>query len=200
MMEKCNVIITGVGGQGMLLACRVIGQVFQNHFDDVRLSELHGMSQRGGSVVTYVKGGKRIYSPLIKTGEADLALSFEKLESFRHVSALKKDGILIANTQEIMPMPVITGAAEYPHDIVERYVSNGMKVDAIDAFSLAKEAGSVRAVNMVLIGRVSTYFDFPEEEWLDAMKACIRPQFIDMNLKAFSLGRGILKEKAGILK
>ncbi|MBP5223997.1 MAG: indolepyruvate oxidoreductase subunit beta [Lachnospiraceae bacterium] len=199
-MEQCNVIITGVGGQGMLLACRVIGQVFQKHFDDVRLSELHGMSQRGGSVVTYVKGGKRIYSPLIKTGEADLALSFEKIESFRHVSALKKDGILIANTQEIMPMPVITGAAEYPLGIVEQYEAQGMKIDAIDAFSLAVEAGSARAVNMVLIGRVSTYFDYPEEEWTDAMKACIRPQFIDMNLKAFSLGRSIRKEKAGTLE
>ena len=198
-MEKCNVIITGVGGQGMLLACRVIGQVFQNHFDDVRLSELHGMSQRGGSVVTYVKGGKKIYSPLIKTGEADLAISFEKLEAFHHVSALKKDGILVMNTQEIMPMPVITGAAEYPHGLIEEYRGKGMKIDDIDAFSLAEEAGSVKAVNMVLIGRVSTYFDYPEEEWTEAMKACIRPQFIDMNMKAFALGRKLAKDPAGTL-
>ena len=198
-MEKCNVIITGVGGQGMLLACRVIGQVFQGHFDDVRLSELHGMSQRGGSVVTYVKGGKKIYSPLIKTGEADLAISFEKLEAFRHVSALKKDGILVMNTQEIMPMPVITGAMAYPHGIVEEYREKGMKIDDIDAFTLAEEAGSVKAVNMVLIGRVSSYFDYPEEEWIEAMRACIRPQFFEMNLKAFRLGRSVEKEKAGTL-
>ena len=184
-----NVMIVGVGGQGSLLASKLLGRLLVDKGYDVKVSEVHGMSQRGGSVVTYVRFGEKVYSPIIDAGEADFIVSFEKLEAARWLSYLKADGQIIVNDQQMDPMPVIIGAAEYPENLIEKMKETGAKVDAIDALSLAKEAGTVKAVNLVLMGRLSKYFDIPEEEWIQAIEACVPEKFLEMNKKAFLLGR-----------
>ena len=188
-METKNVMIVGVGGQGSLLASRLLGRVLLSKGYEIKMSEVHGMSQRGGSVVTYVKYGEKVYSPVVKSGEADFIVSFEKLEAARYADALKKDGVIVVNDHEIDPMPVITGAAEYPHDILEGLRAEGLRVDSVDAFSLAAEAGSTKAVNIVLMGRLSKYFDIPEEDWLLAIDVVVKEKFRELNKKAFRLGR-----------
>jgi len=182
-----NIMIVGVGGQGTLLASRILGNVIINEGYDVKLSEVHGMSQRGGSVVTYVKYGDKVYSPIIDEGEADIILAFESLEALRAVPYLKKDGIMIANTQQIDPMPVITGAAEYPQNIHEK-IAKKLNIKSVDALSLAKEAGNIKAVNVVLIGVMAKNTDIAYEKWIDTIKATVPEKFLDVNLKAFDLG------------
>lgn len=184
-----NFMIVGVGGQGTLLASRVLGDVFAAQGLEIKLSEVHGMSQRGGSVVTYVKAGEKVYSPVVSKGEADFIISFEKMEGARYIDCLKKGGVLVTNTAEIDPMPVITGAAQYPHDILDTMAGKGVQVDALDALKIAKEVGSEKAVNIVLLGRLSKYFDFTEEAWLSAIQKFVKPQFLEMNQKAFISGR-----------
>ena len=188
-METKNVMIVGVGGQGSLLASRVLGRLLIDAGMDVKVSEVHGMSQRGGSVVTYVRYGDKVYSPIVDRGEADFIVSFELLEAARNLPYLKKDGQIVTNIQKIDPMPVITGAAQYPEDLVEKMKKKGVKVDAMDCLSLAKEAGSIKAVNMVLMGRLSHYFGQPEEAWMKALEATVPEKFIELNKKAFDLGR-----------
>ena len=189
-MKDINIMIVGVGGQGTLLASRLIGNVGEKAGYQVKLSEVHGMSQRGGSVVTYVKLGEKVYSPVITRGEADFIISFEKLEGARYISCLKKEGTLIVNTQEMKPMPVITGAAEYPSDILEDLKKKGVRVDSMDALSLAEQAGLSKSVNIVLMGRLSNYFeDIPLESWIEALGDVVAERFLDVNKKAFMLGR-----------
>ena len=183
-----NMMIVGVGGQGSLLASKLLGHLLMGQGYDVKVSEVHGMSQRGGSVVTYVRYGDKVYSPIVDQGEADYILSFEILESARWISYLKKGGKLITNTQKTWPMPVITGAMEYPEDIVEK-LSKKADVLAVDALSLAEQAGSSKAVNVVLIGVLSKLMDIPEAAWEKAIDETVRPQFLEMNKKAFALGR-----------
>ena len=186
-----NIMIVGVGGQGSLLASKLLGQVLLNKGYQVKVSEVHGMSQRGGSVVTYVRFGDKVYSPIIDKGEADCIISFETLEAARYMENLKAGGTVIVNEQEIDPMPVITGAASYPENLLDKMREAGAKVDAIDALSLALKAGSAKSANIVLMGRFSTYYkDIAEQDWLDALAQCVKPQFLEMNKKAFALGRG----------
>lgn len=189
-MKNINIMIVGVGGQGSLLASKLLGRLLVDEGFDVKVSEVHGMSQRGGSVVTYVRAGEKVYSPIIDKGEADFIVSFEKLEAARYASCLKEGGKIIVNTQEIEPMPVITGACEYPHGVLEALTEKGVCVDAVDALAPALEAGSSKAVNIVLMGRLSGYLDIPEEKWLAAIEKSVAPKFAEMNKKAFALGRG----------
>jgi len=189
-METKNIMIVGVGGQGSLLASKLLGKLLLSKGYDVKVSEVHGMSQRGGSVVTYVRFGEKVYSPIIDEGEADAILSFELLEAARWTSFLKKGGKIIANTQRINPMPVITGAAEYPEALAEKIAAAGASIDAFDALSLAEQAGSSKAVNLVLLGRFSKTVDFTLDEWFAAMEKSVPAKFLDMNKKAFLLGRG----------
>lgn len=184
-----NIMIVGVGGQGSLLASKLLGHLLLTQGYDVKVSEVHGMSQRGGSVVTYVRFGEKVYSPIIDKGEADFIVSFEKLEAARWVEYLREGGRIVVNTQEINPMPVITGAAQYPENLVGKMEALGIQVDAMDCLSLAEQAGSPKAVNIVLMGRLSRYFDIPEETWKEAIRECVPAKFVDMNLKAFDLGR-----------
>lgn len=184
-----NIMIVGVGGQGALLASKTLGQVLLDAGYDVKVSEVHGMSQRGGSVVTYVRFGDKVYSPIIDKGEADFIVSFELLEAARYTEYLKKDGQIVVNTQQIDPMPVITGATEYPENLVDTMKSKGIKVDSLDCLSLADQAGTAKSVNIVLMGRLSKYMDFPETAWLSAIEKLVKPQFLEMNKKAFMLGR-----------
>ncbi len=188
-METKNIMIVGVGGQGSLLASKLLGHLLLTQGYDVKVSEVHGMSQRGGSVVTYVRFGDKVYSPVIDKGEADFIVSFELLEAARWLPYLKKDGQIVTNTQQIDPMPVITGAAEYPEDLVNKLKSTGAKVDALDCLSLAEKAGSSKAVNIVLLGRLSHYFDLPEEAWMKSLEANVPSKFLEMNKKAFELGK-----------
>ncbi len=187
-METKNIMIVGVGGQGSLLASKLLGRLLVDEGFDVKVSEVHGMSQRGGSVVTYVKFGDKVYSPVIEEGEADFIVSFEKLEAARYIKNLKKDGTVIVNTQQIDPMPVIIGSEKYPETVLDEMQTKGVKVDAVDALSLASEAGSSKACNIVLMGKLAKYFDIPYEKWEDAIAKCVKPAFIDINKKAFELG------------
>ncbi len=191
-----NMMIVGVGGQGSLLASKLLGHLLMEQGFDVKVSEVHGMSQRGGSVVTYVRWGEKVYSPIVDKGEADFIVSFELLEAARYLEYLREGGQIITSTQQIDPMPVITGAAAYPEDLVEKMRKLGAKVDAFDALGLAEEAGSAKAANIVLMGRLSNYFSFEEDAWQDAMAECIAPRFLEMNKKAFTLGRSVKGEPA----
>ena len=186
-MKTTNIMIVGVGGQGSLLASKLLGKLLLEEGYDVKVSEVHGMSQRGGSVVTYVRFGDKVYSPVITEGEADFILSFEKLEAARWASCLKKGGKIIVNTQEIDPMPVIIGNATYPSDILSELTAKGVSVDAVDALKVALEAGSAKAVNIVLLARLAKYFDIPYEKWIDAIEKTVAPKFREMNQNAFAL-------------
>lgn len=188
-MQTKNIMIVGVGGQGTLLASKLLGKLLLTKGYDVKVSEVHGMSQRGGSVVTYIRYGDKVYSPVVDKGEADFIISFEELEAARWVSYLKKDGIMITNSQQINPMPVITGAAKYPAELSSKIKNLGVNLDAFDALSIAKKAGSLKAVNIVLMGRLSKYFDFTESEWTRAIEQSVPEKFLEMNKKAFILGR-----------
>ena len=184
-----NIMILGVGGQCSLLASKMLGKLLLSQGYDVKVSEVHGMSQRGGSVVTYVRYGEKVYSPVIDKGTADYIISFEKLEAARWVPYLKKGGKIIMSNQEIDPMPVIIGAAKYPEDLVAKMQAAGADVDAFDALDLALQAGSSKAVNLVLMGRLSKYFDASLEDWMAALEASVPAKFLELNKKAFALGR-----------
>lgn len=183
-----SVMIVGVGGQGTLLASRVLGRVMLDAGFDVKVSEVHGMSQRGGSVVTYVRWGERVESPVINEGEADILLAFEQLEAARFLPYLQADGVIITNTQKIDPMPVITGAAAYPEGLLEKIREKGVRLTAVDALGLAERAGSQKAVNVVLIGAMASSLDIPEACWLTAIEKTVPAKFLEMNKRAFALG------------
>lgn len=187
-MKTTNIMIVGVGGQGSLLASKLLGQLLVAENYDVKVSEVHGMSQRGGSVVTYVKYGKKVYSPMICDGEADFIISFETIEAARWVNCLKPDGKIIVSTQKMDPMPVIIGAASYPENVLDEIKNAGISIDKIDALALAEQAGSTKAVNIVLMGRLAKYLDIPTERWLEEIEKAVKPKFVDINKKAFMLG------------
>ena len=188
MMETKNIMIVGVGGQGSLLASKLLGRLLMNEGYDAKVSEVHGMSQRGGSVVTYVRYGDKVYSPVIDKGQAEVIVSFELLEAARWMGYLAPGGAIVTNTQQIEPMPVITGAAEYPGNLVDKMGAAGVKVDAVNALDIAVKAGSSKAVNIVMMGRLSKYFPFPKESWLKALEETVPERFLEMNLRAFEAG------------
>ena len=187
-MKTTSLMIVGVGGQGTLLASKLLGNLLVSEGYDVKVSEVHGMSQRGGSVVTYVRFGEKVYSPIVERGEADCIISFEKAEAARWLPFLKKGGKMIVNTQQIDPMPVIIGAAEYPENVLDEMKNIGVDIDSFDALTPALEAGSAKAVNIVLMGRLARQFDIPREKWINAIEKTVAPKFVDMNKKAFALG------------
>jgi len=187
-METRNIMIVGVGGQGSLLASKLMGMVLLIEGYDAKVSEVHGMSQRGGAVVTYVRYGEKVYSPIVDIGQAELIVSFELLEAARWINHLAPGGQIVTNTQHIDPIPVIVGAAEYPRNLVEKMKSTGANVDAFDALALAEEAGSSKTVNIVMMGRLSKYFPFSGETWDKALEECVPPKFLEINRRAFELG------------
>ena len=187
-MRDTSIMIVGVGGQGTLLTSRILGNVGISTGTDVKVSEVHGMSQRGGSVVTYVKMGEKVHSPVIEKGEADILLCFEELEALRWIDYAKKDASIIINTQRIDPMPVITGKAKYPENIIERIKAEYKNVVAVPALELARAAGSIKAVNVVMIGVLAKKTGIPKEKWIDSIRKTVKPQFVDMNIEAFRSG------------
>ena len=194
-METKNIMIVGVGGQGSLLASKLLGRLLLGKGCDVKVSEVHGMSQRGGSVVTYVRFGDKVYSPIIDKGQADYIVSFELLEAARWAESLRRGGKIITNLQQIDPMPVITGAADYPAALPEKLRAAGFEVDVLDALAMAEEAGSARAVNLVLMGRLSGCFDFALEDWMAAIEQSVPAKFLELNRRAFLLGRNSIEKE-----
>ncbi len=187
-MIALNIMIVGVGGQGTLLTSRILGNVGMKMGYDIKMSEVHGMAQRGGSVVTYVKLGEKVNSPIIDKGEADIVLCFERLEALRWIDYVKEGGKLLLNDQRIDPMPVIIGRAKYPENVIEKVKANYDNVQAIDALAIAKECGNIKAVNVVMLGLMAKSTNIAEEVWVEAIKETIKPQFVDINLLAFGKG------------
>lgn len=187
-MNEVNIMIVGVGGQGTLLASRIIGNVAINSSYDVKLSEIHGMAQRGGSVVSSIKMAEKVYSPIIEKGEADIILAFEELEALRWLDYLAPAGRMIINEQQILPASVLTGQADYPEGILEKIRVSTDNIISIDALSVARECGTTRAVNTVLIGILARLLDFPKEKWLASLENLIPGRYLEANLKAFETG------------
>ena len=184
-----NILIVGVGGQGTILTSHILGEVLLNSGYDVKISEIHGMSQRGGNVATQVRFGEQVYSPIIRPGTADILLAFEQLEALRYAKWLKEDGIAIVSDQQIMPMPVVTGTAKYPENIAAALSETIKNPVFFDALALAKEAGNAKSVNVLLLGVLSNYLEIEEAVWLDAINKVVADKFAEANLKAFAMGR-----------
>lgn len=190
MSKSKNILIVGVGGQGTLLASVLLGNLALNNGYDVKLSEVHGMSQRGGDVVTHVKiSDDKVNSPLIEKGEADIIIAFEKLEAYRWLPYLRKGGTVYMNSQQIMPMPVILGNAVYPDNADEVIKANAGRTVEFDALAIAEECGSIKAVNVVLLGAASKDLPFDDNAWLKVIEENVKPRFIELNKKAFEAGK-----------
>ena len=186
-METKNIMIVGVGGQGTLLTSRILGGIMLSAGYDVKLSEVHGMAQRGGSVVTYVRYGDKVAEPIVEEGCADVLIAFEGLEALRYAHFLKKNGVLIVNDQRIDPMPVVTGAAQYPENILEN-LSQEYKVYSIDAQKEALAMGNAKVFNIIVLGLAAQHMDFTEEQWLKVIEETVPPKTIDINKAAFIKG------------
>lgn len=186
-MENFNIMVVGVGGQGTLLTSRIIGKTALNKGYDVKLSEVHGMAQRGGSVVTFVRFGDKVFEPVVEVGNADIIISFEKLEALRYAHYLKKDGIIIVNDCAIKPMTVVTGAAEYPDNIINDLEKNH-KVYTIDAQKVAIELGNSKVLNTVVLGFAAKHIGFDKAEWLEIIEKTVPPKTVELNKLAFLTG------------
>ena len=187
--KTTNLLLCGVGGQGILLASEIISSALMRAGYDVKQSEVHGMAQRGGSVVAHLRYGTKVYSPLIELGEADFAVSFELLEALRYLPYYSKESKVIINTQKILPAPVSTGVETYPSDVLDQLVSRRLAVFPMDAFELARSAGEARAVNMVLVGALSVFLPVKEEKFLEAIEGRIPEKIRKVNIDAFVKGR-----------
>lgn len=190
-----NILIVGVGGQGTLLTGRIIGNYAMSKGHDVKMSEVHGMAQRGGSVVMQVRYGEKVYSPLVEVGEADIIFAFEKLEALRYSHYLSKEGIIISNTQRIDPMPVVMGAEVYPERIEDQIKDVCSNACLIDALAIAKEIGNVKVVNMIMIGAYAAYVGDTLEEWETIVENTVPKHTIEMNKEALRRGFKAYKER-----
>ncbi len=186
-METKNIMIVGVGGQGTLLTSRVLGGIIQAAGYDVKLSEVHGMAQRGGSVVTFVRYGDKVYEPIVEEGQADVLIAFEKLEAMRYAHFLKEDGVMIVNDQRMDPMTVVTGMAEYPENILDT-LKEKYRVVSIDAMAEAKKLGNARVFNTIILGVAAKSMDFDKEQWLEVIEATVPPKTVELNQKGFLTG------------
>lgn len=186
-----NVLIVGVGGQGIILASDVLGKVAARHGYDVKKNEIHGMAQRGGSVSSHVRFGKTVSSPIIKMGEADVLLSFEQIETLRYFPFLSVDGNVIVNDQKILPPAVFTGKQEYPPDVLERIREKVPNAVVVDGIHVAQNLGNPRVVNVIFLGILSKYLDIPASTYEEVLKESLKPKLVDINLKAFHEGRAL---------
>ncbi len=186
-METKNIMIVGVGGQGTLLTSRILGGITVEAGYDVKLSEVHGMAQRGGSVVTFVRYGEEVAEPIVEEGQADVLIAFERLEALRYAHFLKKDGVIIVNDWRIDPITVVTGAAAYPDGIIEG-LAEKYKVYSINAMEEAEKLGNVKAFNVIVLGLAAKHMDFAEETWLSVIEKTVPPKTVEINKKAFLRG------------
>lgn len=183
-----NILLVGVGGQGTILASKILAEVAQKEGYDLKVSEIHGMAQRGGSVVTQVRMGRQVYSPLIEAGQTNIVLAFEKIEALRWLHYLKPDGVLIVNDQVIDPVPVILGLDKCPPGMTETIKEKLPSAIFVDALRIARECGNPKASNVVLIGVLARKMKFEKQVWLDAIHAAIPPKFLELNLRVFEEG------------
>lgn len=190
MMETKNIMIVGVGGQGTLLTSRILGGLAMEAGFDVKISEVHGMAQRGGSVVTYVRYGEQVAEPIVEEGQADVLIAFERLEALRYAHFLKKDGVLIVNDQKIEPMTVVTGAAQYPENIIEE-LGKKYKTMSLNAMEEALKLGNSKVFNTVILGVAAKNMEFDKDAWIRVINATVPQKTIDINLKAFETGYGL---------
>jgi indolepyruvate ferredoxin oxidoreductase beta subunit len=197
MDKVINVLIVGVGGQGVLLASEVLSEAAMMAGLDVKKSEVHGMSQRGGVVSSHVKFGPRVYSPIIPYGQADVLISFEQAEALRAVDWIKKDGFVATSTTRLVPPIATSGKFTYPDDPVAELKTKVKNIVALDADKIAVELGNPRLVNILMLGIVSTRLNFDQPVWEEAIKARVKAKFVDLNLKAFARGRELATESAG---
>ncbi len=182
-----NIMVVGVGGQGTLLTSRIIGKTALGTGLDVKLSEVHGMAQRGGSVVTFVRFGEKVYEPVVEEGNVDVLIAFERLEALRYAHFLKKDGVLVVNDCKILPMTVVTGQKEYPVEIIKKLKAEH-SVYSIDGAEVAKRLGNPKVLNTVVLGLAARIIGFTEKQWLDTLQATVPPKTIDLNVLAFKAG------------
>lgn len=189
-METRNIMIVGVGGQGTLLTSRILGGITIKAGYDVKLSEVHGMAQRGGSVVTFVRYGDKVNEPIVEEGQADVLIAFERLEALRYAHFLKKDGVLVVNDQRIAPMPVVIGAAKYPENIIED-LEKKYKVLKVNAMDEALKLGNAKTFNIIVLGMAARHMDFKKKDWLEVIENTVPPKTIEINKKAFELGYSI---------
>jgi indolepyruvate ferredoxin oxidoreductase, beta subunit len=186
-----NVLIVGVGGQGIILASDVLGRVAARHGYDVKKNEIHGMAQRGGSVSSHIRFGKSVSSPIIKAGEADVLLSFEQIETLRYFHYLSEKGKVIVNDQKILPPAVFTGKQEYPSDVLNRIKEKVPDVVVVDGVEVARNIGNPRVLNVIFLGVLSKYLDIPAQKYEEVLKESLKPKLVDINLKAFHEGRSL---------
>lgn len=193
-METVNIMIVGVGGQGTLLTSRVLGGVIDQAGYDVKLSEVHGMAQRGGSVVTFVRYGDKVYEPIVEEGRADILIAFERLEALRYAHFLKDEGVLICNDQRIDPMPVVTQLEEYPENILDTLREKGINLVSVDAMTEALNLGNKRVFNVIILGILSKHMDLDESIWKDVIRKTVPEKTIDINIQAFEKGRELVED------
>ena len=189
--KMTNILMAGVGGQGTLLASEILSEVLMQAGYDVKKAEVHGMAQRGGSVVSHVRFGKKVYSPIIPEGEADVLFGFELLETYRYLPLVKKTGAVVVNNLRIAPPSVLLGKSEYPQDIARKLKARVDNVRIVDGLELAEQAGNAKAINTVLLGALSNTLNPSHEQWLTAIKSLVPERFLDVNLRAFELGRQV---------
>ena len=192
MKKTSNILLCGVGGQGILLASEIISSALVMAGFDVKQSEVHGMAQRGGSVISHIRFGEKVYSPLIELGAADFAASFELLEALRYLSYFNKDTKVIVNTQKILPSPVSTGMESYPPDVLEQLKSRGLTVLPVEAFEIARASGETRAANVVITGALSVFLPVEEKIFLEVIEKRVPEKIRAVNIKAFLEGRKLI--------
>ncbi|WP_416200532.1 MAG: Indolepyruvate oxidoreductase subunit IorB [Thermocaproicibacter melissae] len=187
MKTTKNIMIVGVGGQGTLLTSRILGRLATAAGYDVKLSEVHGMAQRGGSVVTFVRYGEKVAEPIVEVGQADVLIAFERLEALRYLHYLQKDGVVVVNDLRIDPITVVTGAAEYPDDIIGT-LRKARRTIAVPATEGAKKLGAPRTFNVVVLGAAARHMGFAKEDWIRVIEATVPPKTVEINKKAFETG------------
>ena len=196
MSDITNIVIAGVGGQGIILASRLLGLIAMKLDLDIKVSEVHGMSQRGGSVITYVRYGREVFAPIIEEGEADFLLAFESLEAVRWLHLLKKDGTIIMNSQQIPPSTVLSGSMTYPNNVSERLSSfTDISIYEINALEIAKDSGFIRAANVALMGAFAAVSSLPYELFIESLEIILNGRFLDENMKAFKQGYESVRKK-----
>jgi len=186
-----NILLVGVGGQGTILTSKILSRGLMEKGYDVKMSEIHGMSQRGGTVTTQIRYGEKVYSPVVEKGTADIIVAFEKCEALRCLNSLKKGGILVVNNYEIQPVTVTIGTAKYPKKLIESYKETVKDTYVVDAFGIAEGLGNAKCMNIVLLGALVKMLELEEIDWKALIKEEVPPKAMELNIKAFEMGYAI---------
>lgn len=188
MQKTTNILLSGVGGQGIILASKILATGLMNHGYDVKMSEVHGMAQRGGSVTTQVRFGEKVYSPIIGNGQADVLIAFEEMETAKWMNYIKPEGTVIINTFRIPSAPILIGKSDYPEGVVEEICSKVKDTRVIDAAKLAEELGNIKAMNVIMVGALIKGLGLTEIDWESVIRSLVKEKFVELNLRAFRMG------------